>query len=478
MDGLFLLKLPILQLLMIVFYATVVAQVTHFFFLCFRRSHNSSLLTLLYEVFILMHLLLAAALSCAAMSNSVGLAVLMWFGAMPLEPLMWIHCVACAMGIAVAFQQKRIALLGELIILLFSVPVIIELLGPYYPFVFMIDAAYFAFREGVLLAGDLRALKTSTSSMSLLEAVRMLPEGILYYTKTGKVVLANDAMRACLTALGYPTDLADARSLQAELQERACVQSEAGLTVELPTGEVRLFSFDTCKLKNEVCTRVAATDITEEHTLNAELAKTNALLEATGIELRASMEQLKGVEEAEARVRMRQRIHDVIGQRLSILRQYTHDRHLRETNLTEVTELIASMKDDLACSDAPCPSETLNGIIAAFGLVAVTVDVSGSLPHDEDAARVCVDIIREAITNAVRHAQAKEVWVSIAQDEGGITQLEGGATQLVIHNTGETISAPLREGCGIAGMRKAVALRGGELSIAVGPPFTVSAIIR
>lgn len=48
--------------------------------------------------------------------------------------------------------------------------------------------------------------------------------------------------------------------------------------------------------------------------------------------------------------------------------------------------------------------------------------MKGSLPEDDDAASVFVNIVREAATNAAKHAQAKHVDVNISRI-GNVTLL-------------------------------------------------------
>lgn len=99
-----------------------------------------------------------------------------------------------------------------------------------------------------------------------------------------------------------------------------------------------------------------ALDVTEEATLNARLESVNRLLEAANEELRASMLQVKRVAEEEAVMRMRTRVHDTVGSRLSILHRYLEDGREDPQTLEKITGLLSSIVDDLAEPSRPAAS--------------------------------------------------------------------------------------------------------------------------
>lgn len=89
----------------------------------------------------------------------------------------------------------------------------------------------------------------------------------------------------------------------------------------------------------------------------------------------------------------------------------------------------------------------------------------GSLPEDDDAASVFVNIVREAATNAAKHAQAKHVDVNISRI--------GNVTLLRVVNDGMPAPANLRMGCGIPGMRRVAEAIGGTFGVSSNDPFTI-----
>lgn len=170
---------------------------------------------------------------------------------------------------------------------------------------------------------------------------------------------------------------------------------------------------------------------------------------------------------------MRARAHDVIGQRLSILHRYLEEGRLDDESLEQIDPLLRSIAADLRSGCASEPAEQLGDIAHAFGLVSVQIDVEGVLPEDVRVAAAFLQIIREASTNATKHAQAHRVHVRLWQ-EG--TDADGIA-HMTISNDGSPAPVSYREGTGIPGMRHVAQDLGGSLEVHAAQPFTLAVSI-
>jgi signal transduction histidine kinase len=71
-------------------------------------------------------------------------------------------------------------------------------------------------------------------------------------------------------------------------------------------------------------------------------------------------------------------------------------------------------------------------------------------------AEALLRVVQEALTNVVRHAGAKNVWVELAR--------EGGQIHLRVRDDGAA-ELPLQEGYGLSGMRERLAQLSGQLAI-------------
>ena len=248
---------------------------------------------------------------------------------------------------------------------------------------------------------------------------------------------------------------------------------EARAVVEVSPAEIRLFVCDDVMVSGRSFERIIGLDVTEYAHAHDRLAQANHLLELAGKELQAQIEEVKKVADNAAYLRMRARVHDVIGQRLSILHRYLEEGRLDDESLEQIDPLLRSIAADLRSGGDAEPAEQLGDIVHAFGLVSVQIDVEGVLPEDARVAAAFLQIIREASTNATKHAQAHRVHVRLWQ-EG--TDADAIAC-MTISNDGSPAPVSYREGTGIPGMRHVAQDLGGSLEVHAAPPFTLAVSI-
>ena len=253
---------------------------------------------------------------------------------------------------------------------------------------------------------------------------------------------------------------------------------EARAVVEVSPAEIRLFVHDDVMVSGRLFERIIGLDVTEYAHAHDRLAQANHLLELAGQELQAQIEEVKKVADNAAYLRMRARVHDVIGQRLSILHRYLEEGRLDDESLEQIDPLLRSIAADLRSGGDTEPAEQLGDIVHAFGLVSVQIDVEGALPEDalpSDArvAAAFLQIIREASTNATKHAQAHRVHVRLWQE----TSEDGTVARMTVSNDGAPAPVSYREGTGIPGMRHVAQNLGGSLEVHTAPPFTLTVSI-
>ena len=316
----------------------------------------------------------------------------------------------------------------------------------------------------------------------------MIPVGILYLDSRGRPLLMNRCMRKNLVEFHMPTDLGDMsgtwndlRKLSMQMpessQNRVRINldrfGEARVVVEVSPAEIRLFVHDDVMVSGRLFERIIGLDVTEYAHAHDRLAQANHLLELAGQELQAQIEEVKKVADNAAYLRMRARVHDVIGQRLSILHRYLEEGRLDDESLEQIDPLLRSIAADLRSGGDTEPAEQLGDIVHAFGLVSVQIDVEGELPSDARVAAAFLQIIREASTNATKHAQAHQVHVRLRQE----TSEDGAVARMVVSNDGAPAPVSYREGTGIPGMRHVAQNLGGSLEVHTAPPFTLAVSI-
>ena len=209
-------------------------------------------------------------------------------------------------------------------------------------------------------------------------------------------------------------------------------------------------------------------DVTESVAANKALVQTNRELEAAAAELRSCLADVDRAAEASAYLRMRSRVHDVVGQRLSILHRYLEMGKTDPASVAELERLLSSVMADLRQGSVGDAAAELDAVVSAFSLVGVRVVVAGELPRRREVAAAFVRVVREACTNSCRHAHAKQVFVKLECPEGPLARL-------TVTDDGTGRPAPVREGTGIPGMRREMESVGGVLTVKRDHLFTVLA---
>lgn len=466
MASLFSLSFATVLLLMIVLFCIMIGQMAHAFMLALRRDIFPFAAIVAYELLLGLHLMFVTIFVRDAL-NGYDLSIVLWIYSIkiPAEYVLWLNVVPIVWGLVLMFVCRKPLMLLELAAMAVWLPPCIELAGSYWPWALVLASVFFVFRVGSSLALDWQRRGEAVTQLSLVEAVNTIPEGILCADVHGRILLINDTMRALLPKLGFKGLLSDARELHRRLMAY-CKENDlfhTSIKLHASDGSIWQLTFDELRVTHRACWRVIASDITELEKLNLDIEQANEELERTACELQDALLLVNEVAEHNAYANMQAKVHDTIGQRLSLLHRYLEDRDDSPQRLTQLGMLTESIMGDLKKAEHPDPHAELASIVDAFALIKVNVVVTGTLPDDPGAADAFVRIIREAATNAVRHAQAHAVFVAFEQSSAGY--------MLAITDDGMAPARSSHEGTGIPSMRSAVQDLGGKLVVEREPHF-------
>jgi two-component system sensor histidine kinase UhpB len=170
-------------------------------------------------------------------------------------------------------------------------------------------------------------------------------------------------------------------------------------------------------------------------------------------------------------------LHDEIGQRLTgilleLARTLDHDcLPATRTELAHVQELTRGILDDVGriawlmrpgILDDLGISKALAALVdgvAETAPASVSLSVDPLLPdYGPDVEIVLYRVAQEGLTNALRHSQASEISLALAQHDGGGMTLE-------VADDGKGLDPVAAEGPGLRGMRERALSIGAELSI-------------
>lgn len=212
--------------------------------------------------------------------------------------------------------------------------------------------------------------------------------------------------------------------------------------------------------KNEI----TVFDVTEEYNLQSELNKQNEKIMQNNKELIDSIENIEKYEKEKNLLELKNKYHDLLGQNLSILQQYLNRPNIAKDNLEEIKYMIKEMFIDI--KEIKSSKDRLNELIEIHNKSGTKILLEGKLPQNEEKAIAFFEIIREAVTNAIRHANSTEVYIKIKGDTEH--------TKMTIRNNGKKPKVEIIENEGIKGMRRKIAQIGGKIEIITKPEFLIN----
>jgi signal transduction histidine kinase len=186
-------------------------------------------------------------------------------------------------------------------------------------------------------------------------------------------------------------------------------------------------------------------------------------------ELKAAQVMLADREREQERLRIARELHDSLGHHLTALslnlEAAVHTvegpgaEHLRRaqsvarTLLSEVREVVSSLRE------APTRlGPALRALVHEVPGLAVHLQVPDTLSVVEPAvAQSVFRCVQEILTNTLRHAYARNLWIDVAATEGGGIQVHA-------RDDGRG-AAELKPGAGLNGMRERFAQLGGRVEL-------------
>ena len=209
-------------------------------------------------------------------------------------------------------------------------------------------------------------------------------------------------------------------------------------------------------------------DITEEYKLHQKLNGQNKKLKENNKKILLSIDNIEELEKEKNLLKLKNKYHDILGQNLSILQQYLNKENISQENFEEIKFMIQKMFIDI--EDTDDTNANLENLIKIHKKNGTDIIIDGKLPQNKETAKVFFEIIREATTNAIRHAGSSKVFVNIKET------LE--KTYMIITNDGRKPNEFITENQGIKDMRRKVKKLGGMFYISTVPEFSVNISIK
>ena len=294
--------------------------------------------------------------------------------------------------------------------------------------------------------------KETITDFSIKKVTDECEVGILVL-KGKKVKLINNKMYEILNKLNIKKDYVTNITKQSidQLEKNYCVKVEDKYYVFVVND-------------NEIITF----DITKEYELHQKLNDQNRKIKENNKQILLSIDNIEELEREKNLLKLKNKYHDILGQNLSILQQYLNRKNISQENFEEIKFMIQKMFIDI--EDTEDTNTNLENLIKIHKKNGTDIVINGKLPQNKEVAKVFFEIIREATTNAIRHAGSSKVFVNIKET------LE--ETYMIITNNGKKSNEFITENQGIKDMRRKIEKLGGMFYISTLPEFSVNISIK
>ncbi len=308
-----------------------------------------------------------------------------------------------------------------------------------------------------------RKSNSNLSPFSVKESLDKLKTGICFAYKSGMIKLINrkmDALHRIIVGYEMQNALEFISILQNGQLQPGVERLQFGekITLRLPDCSVWSFSVR----ETEKIIEITAADTSDIYRVSEELQASNAELRFMNDRLEKYGENVDELTKARERLETKHRIHADLGNTLLATRLFLQNH---DGNPDELIKLWKRNIIVLGGEDNALAYDALQGLFRAAQAVGIRVEMTGEIPEKESIKRLFLDAAAEALTNAVKHADASEFSVSFSSDLFSCTA-----------SFTNNINKPLqeiREGGGLSSIRKKTQQIGGRMTVETEPEFTL-----
>ncbi len=363
--------------------------------------------------------------------------------------------------------DPKLSQFGLMLLFLARLPFFDKYLGEHYYTLVLITSSAVLIYSTLAFMTLIRLARSTITAATPKSIFDSMVYGALIANHRGKVLIINPAMNRIVKTLGL-TEPGYVKALETELEDRAVqnqVQSTPdGCLLLSSGGNAFWFNKETFLVKNRSYQMITASEVTRTYLLMLETAQANVELEEANNGLANLVEEASQTASLAEKLRINQLAHDILGQRLTLatssidlaIHKGVSERKEIDQRIHNSALLLDQSLDDLFSEKEMGFQEMFQSLSDIFDLIEVKIHLAGDLPqssHDALLGR----ILREAVTNAVRHGRALNIYVDITH---GTQQLS-----MTIKNDGIRPGGPLFFNTGMEGIRQQLLKIGGRLEM-------------
>lgn len=298
------------------------------------------------------------------------------------------------------------------------------------------------------------------SDMSIKESFDSLPTGICFYYENGFVGFINDKMNelaVSLTGAAVSNGCKFWEMLCTGSLEMSCIPLSYGQNPVIRAEDGRIYRFmQYVEFENgRRLLEITANDITELYEKSERLRKNNEKLrERSDRLLRYSQNITEEIREREI-LNAKIKVHDNMN-RLLLATRRCIDENGGEAERKRVFSL---WHGNILMFSGENDKTSMDELIEASRLLGIETLFKGEMPEDTVYRNVITLAVAECMTNAVRHAEAKKLFVELSENK------------VIITNDGAVPTERISEGGGLGTVRKKIEELHGEMHIQSAPEF-------
>ena len=271
------------------------------------------------------------------------------------------------------------------------------------------------------------------SVLSVKNSIDMASAGIMFLKSKDRLLLINNTMNNILNTLNIDKDYVN--NLEKNTFKKSLIK------VNEKIYQINIISNN----------QVILYDVTDIYKLQEEDEIQNKKLELNNKKIMETIDNIEKIEKTKNLLKIKNEYHDILGHRLALLNSYLESG---KNNIEDIKFIVNStFEDDKNISS----KDKLNNLLKMYKIVGMNINFNGNLDYDEKISNVLFEVVREGITNAVIHADSKNINIDI------INYLD--RIEMNIVNDGIKFDGFIHENEGIKGMRRKLSNVNGILSI-------------
>lgn len=288
--------------------------------------------------------------------------------------------------------------------------------------------------------------KEYISVLSVKNGIDMADTGIMFLNNQKEIILINNLMMNILTDLNIKDNYIN------KLMCKSIRKTEDDYIIK------SLNKIWNLKITDE--REIVLIDVTNIYKLQEEKELQNQEIEENNKKILETIQNIEKIEKTKNLLKIKNNYHDKLGHKLALFTKYLERK---EKNVKNIEFLLDSIYDDnMKLINS---SQKLNDLIKMYDIIGININIKGELPQNKNESNVFFEIIREAVTNAIIHADSKNISVIITKYLDRV--------EMIITNDGKKNNGIIYENEGIRGMRRKLSEIKGNLVVDNKDKFTL-----